>query len=93
MAGVNKTVQRVRTRLFHAQRGLCYYCNRPMLLAKGPSEGRQPPHLCTLDHIIPLSRGGAFAPTQNAVAACAQCNNDRGDTDARMFMLQKQGVL
>ena len=64
-----------------------------MLLARGPAAGRQPPALTTLDHIVPTSKGGVKAPTINAVAACRSCNNERGDKDARLFLLEKQGML
>lgn len=82
---------RIRTLLFRKQRGACYYCGEPMLLAKVPEGVRQPPRLATIDHIIPKSKGGAFA--ENCVGACAECNSERGDRDARLFMLEKQGVL
>lgn len=80
-----------RTKLYHEQRGLCFYCQEPMLLAKGPASARLPARLVTLDHIVPKSHGGAIA--ENTVAACFSCNNERGDTDARLFMLKKQGML
>jgi len=81
-----------RERLFAEQRGLCYYCGEPMLLAKIGQGQAQPPRLATLDHIIPRSLGGTNAPTMNCVAACRQCNQERGTQDARMFLLQKQGL-
>lgn len=79
-----------RERLFRAQRGLCYYCQKPMLLAHG--ENRKP-NVLTLDHIVPLSKGGALSFTENTVAACRRCNSQRGTKDARLFMLEKQGLL
>lgn len=86
------TTRKKRTRLFFEQKGLCFYCSRPMLLAKIPEGMRQPPHLATLDHIVPHSAGGTIA-NNNTVAACAACNVERGNRDARLFMLKKQGAL
>jgi 5-methylcytosine-specific restriction endonuclease McrA len=36
------------------------------------------PRRATIDHILPLSKGGTDAPT-NLRAACLQCNNERGN--------------
>lgn len=84
-------IPKVRARLWQEQRGVCYYCSRPALLAKGPAAGAAPDNLATIDHIIPRSKGGAHAG--NMVMACHRCNNERGDADARLFLLQKQGEL
>ena len=86
--------QRHREKLFREQRGLCFYCQRPMLLRNGHTDGaHMPGTLATLDHIIPISNGGAKAPTLNTVAACRTCNGKRGTKDARLFMLERQGAL
>lgn len=45
----------------------CVYCARP-LAADG----------ATLDHVIPLARGGAHVPG-NLVTACGRCNRLKGD--------------
>ncbi len=79
-------------RLFQEQNGVCFYCRKPMLIARIPAGQVQPRNLATLDHIIPRSAGGANGPTLNCVAACHSCNNERGTKDARMFMLEKQGL-
>ena len=47
------------------QKGVCYYCNRDV--------GRE--HL-TMDHLVPLSRGGK-SKKGNIVAACKECNNQK----------------
>ena len=84
--------QRVRERLFHEQKGCCYYCGKPMLIGKGGPGYWLPHNFCTVDHIIPIAKGGARGATLNAVAACHRCNNQRGTKDARLFMLEKQGL-
>ncbi|MBF0564866.1 MAG: HNH endonuclease [Nitrospirae bacterium] len=45
--------------------GVCYYC-----------KGRFPPNELTMDHIIPLCRGGS-SMKNNIVAACKTCNNKK----------------
>lgn len=45
--------------------GVCYYCGRKV----GPSE-------LTMDHVIPLGRGGT-SDKVNIVAACKECNNKK----------------
>lgn len=45
------------------QKGICYYC--------GKKVGRTS---LTMDHIVPLSRGGK-SKKGNIVAACKECNN------------------
>lgn len=44
-------------------KGICHYCNRPT-----------PPKELTMDHIIPVSRGGK-STKGNVVPCCKECNN------------------
>lgn len=46
-------------------RGQCYYCGRAF-----------PPKALTMDHIVPLSRGGK-STKRNVVPACKECNNKK----------------
>ena len=46
-------------------RGQCYYCGRVF-----------PPKALTMDHIVPLSRGGK-STKRNVVPACKECNNKK----------------
>jgi len=46
-------------------KGECYYCGRAT-----------PPRDLTMDHIVPISRGGRSTKS-NVVAACKQCNNKK----------------
>ncbi|MDH5560450.1 MAG: HNH endonuclease [Deltaproteobacteria bacterium] len=46
-------------------RGVCYYC-KERFAAKS----------LTMDHVIPLSRGG-FSTKGNIVACCKECNNQK----------------
>lgn len=83
-------LRRARFRMWLKQEKRCYYCARRTFL---PQRGQDPhKQTATFDHIIPLSEGGAYSPTQNTVVACHQCNNERGTRDARIFLLEKMGV-
>jgi len=46
-------------------RGLCHYCQRQF-----------PPSELTMDHIVPLIRGGKTTKG-NVVAVCKECNNKK----------------
>jgi 5-methylcytosine-specific restriction endonuclease McrA len=46
-------------------RGKCHYCGQSV-----------PPKELTLDHIVPLARGGR-STKGNCVPACKQCNNQK----------------
>ena len=45
--------------------GLCYFCNKKF-----------PPNELTMDHIVPLIRGGK-STKGNVVPSCKECNNKK----------------
>lgn len=45
------------------QKGVCAYCGAPV-----------PPRELTMDHVVPVARGGR-STKGNVVAACKACNN------------------
>ena len=47
------------------QKGICHYCG-----------GKFPPSELTMDHIVPLSRGG-HSTKGNIVPCCKACNNEK----------------
>ncbi len=47
--------------------GICHYCQRTF-----------PPKELTLDHILPITRGGRSS-RGNCVPACKECNNNKKD--------------
>ena len=58
--------------------GLCYYCGKKFPIKE-----------LTLDHIVPLARGGTTTPG-NVVAACRSCNKDKGvDTPVDLYFKSK----
>ena len=76
---------------FARQGGLCYYCKRQMVLAP-----KKRPDLrnetfgglrCTVDHQIPLSRGGTNH-IDNQVGACDSCNKRKDFRTADEFLLR-----
>jgi 5-methylcytosine-specific restriction endonuclease McrA len=46
-------------------RGICYYCEKSL-----------PPNELTMDHIIPVSKGGQSLKN-NIVTSCKECNNKK----------------
>ncbi|MDY6903085.1 MAG: HNH endonuclease [Thermodesulfobacteriota bacterium] len=46
-------------------RGICYYCGKKI-----------PPRKLTMDHVVPLSRGGK-STKGNVVPACKACNTQK----------------
>lgn len=63
----------LRNQAYDRQGGLCYWCKTPMLR----KAKKKLPHSVTLEHLIPEHMGGPDTP-ENCVAACSQCNNERG---------------
>lgn len=58
---------------FQKQRGLCHWCHETM-----NPPGNNGPEDATVDHVIPLNRGGLNNPN-NKVLAHQRCNSERGD--------------
>ena len=66
------------------QKGVCHYCG-----------GKFPPSELTMDHIVPLSRGGR-STKGNIVPCCKACNNDKKYTmpvDEILTELDREGGL
>ena len=71
-------IQKLRKKLSIKQDNLCYYCGVEMKNYPGNDKGRG--DQCTLDHILPKSKGGDNN-FLNVVASCANCNRKKGDKD------------
>lgn len=77
-------VSRIRRRLFEEQNGRCFYCNILMTLTN--------PNLslyCTIDHVIPRSRGGTW-DYENLVGACSPCNYCKKSKSAIEFLASEE---
>jgi 5-methylcytosine-specific restriction endonuclease McrA len=59
---------------------VCHYCGRRDLVREeNPLNGRQPANMATIDHVVPLSKGGAKEDSENCVIACQRCNEKKAD--------------
>lgn len=58
--------------LFKAQKGRCWLCGQRMVKKRGEF------NTVTVDHILPLSRGGTHSK-KNLKGACKLCNKARGN--------------
>ena len=67
--------RKVGYRIWRDQHGLCYWCREPVLW-NAPEKS---PEYATIDHLLPLSRGGRDL-VSNWVVAHARCNGQRGNT-------------
>ncbi len=75
------TLARRRRALLQSD-GHCYYCRAPL------SEGLHA-RLATVDHKLPLSRGGTDSKA-NTVLACDVCNREKGDMTEAEFAVFRQ---
>jgi 5-methylcytosine-specific restriction endonuclease McrA len=60
----SKAYKDARRAVLRRDGGYCMYCGKP---------GN------TVDHIIPLNKGGAVADVENMVTACKPCNSSKQD--------------
>jgi len=59
------------------RRGVCYYCHKKF-----------PPEELTLDHIVPVARGGK-STKGNLVVCCKECNNAKKYLTPAEILLKK----
>lgn len=72
-----KSKEELRRHLLKDQDNLCYLCNKPFTKNNKP----------TIDHIVPLAKGGGWN-LENLALAHRSCNVDKGDR-----MLLEDGTL
>lgn len=63
------------------QGGVCAYCGMPLLMSTHQGQAGQQ---ASLEHIIPLSRGGEDSEA-NTLASCAPCNHAKAQMPAAAF--------
>jgi 5-methylcytosine-specific restriction endonuclease McrA len=73
--------QNDRLKRLHKKNPRCHYCKRPTKLM-----GQNLPNKATLDHIVPLSRGGSPDGGPNTVLACNECNSAKGNATLEEFL-------
>lgn len=77
--------EELRRAVYKRERGRCYWCNcRVRLHWKDPGVFI-PEDAATLDHIVPLSKGGNWDVT-NLLLCCPPCNRRRGNMDAAEYL-------
>ena len=69
---------RKRVILWEAQQGKCWICQQPLPEPAVCMDGKVPPDFATIDHIVPLSKGGKKSDTGNMMLAHQKCNLERG---------------
>lgn len=67
-----------RRTFWQAQKGLCHYCKRVMVIEIGYANS------VTIDHVVPKCRGGSNK-RHNTVAACWRCNFLKGELTENEF--------
>jgi len=64
----------------------CSYCNKPNLIIELQDMKVPLFKKATIDHVIPISKGGALFNYDNIVVACGTCNNKKGDKTVEEFL-------
>lgn len=67
----------LRNEAYDRQGGRCCYCKQHMIKKGKSKQSRNSPKLATLEHIIPISRGGNPSDPDNLAVACMGCNIGR----------------
>lgn len=70
-----------RQQRYEQQGGRCLYCRQPLICSETFAKM---PNSLTLDHVIPLAKGGPDT-FDNTVAACHACNQAKGMLDLGEF--------
>ena len=89
--------RRQRRALYSRQDGLCYYCERPMILIEMDWQGVTPPdNLCTTEHLddkYDVRRGKNVNGKYRRVAACRACNLERSKRRvAAKHQIRREGI-
>lgn len=72
---------------FYTKHGglFCEYCGKRELLLKATKK-EELTRLATLDHVIPLSKGGRRFDHKNIKVCCPICNGNKRDKDIKEFL-------
>ena len=64
----------------------CCYCKKSNLRIE--FNGMKVPHnmMATIDHIIPISKGGGVFDESNVCVCCSKCNSKKGDMGVEEFL-------
>lgn len=72
--GLTMFREATRSRVGHDAKYICHYCGTMTRRKSAQSDLRG----FTVDHLVPLSRGGDWS-LSNLVCACRECNNRKAD--------------
>ena len=64
----------------------CEYCNATDLIIELEGMKVSPVVMATIDHVIPISKGGAIYDVKNLVVACGDCNHRKSNKDLETFL-------
>jgi hypothetical protein len=67
-----------RDRVYRRDGLFCRYCDRSLRDGRRGRVSRVALPPATIDHVVPVSRGGGWE-LENLVTACFDCNNEKGD--------------
>jgi len=67
----------VRRVIYAREKECCFYCDTWLMYENS-----------TIDHIKPKSLGGELS-VENSVLACVECNSERGDLPANIYLVLK----
>lgn len=71
----------------------CHYCSKSNLIIEDENM-RVPNNIkATIDHVIPISKGGAVLDVKNVVVACHKCNCKKGNMSLDEFLARRRGVI
>jgi len=80
MTPSKKLTVEARVQLWDDAARICHYCDK-----KTPRPGTKAGTATHIDHKIPQSKGGTYAP-ENLVIACKRCNTEKGNRDYIAFL-------
>jgi 5-methylcytosine-specific restriction endonuclease McrA len=64
----------------------CTYCKKPNLKIQNSDNSVSQSAKATIDHIIPVSKGGNIFDEDNIVACCGKCNSKKGSLSVEEFL-------
>ena len=79
----NKLIKKIRKK--NKGKLVCAYCGKEHLNANHGSRTAVKGYKATLDHVIPLAKGGAKYDPRNLVVACDTCNGSKADLSLEEF--------
>jgi len=64
----------------------CVYCNATDLIIELEGMKVKSNVIATIDHVVPISKGGAIYDVKNLVVACGDCNHKKSNKDLETFL-------